>query len=105
MSWSVPLPREPILIPGAPAHHAYPSLTRRGQGCANYECKLCKHNPYKRCKDHFAPKYLVSDTLAAKCGGAIAVEVVGHPNAADLPAVIEPGLHLEVSLRCPAHAF
>lgn len=68
-----------------------------GQGCPDLECKLCKHNPFKRCKDHFAPKYLVGDTLAAKCGAPICVEL-GLENSDQAPAEGLPEMHLELFL-------
>ena len=39
-------------------------------------CKLCKHNPNRRCAVNFDKKYLVNDVLKAKCQAAIRVEVV-----------------------------
>lgn len=37
---------------------------------------LCKHNPFKTCRDNFGTKYLVGDPLVAKCGGALSVTMV-----------------------------
>lgn len=39
-------------------------------------CKLCKHNPSRRCAVNFDKKYLVNDVLKAKCQAVIRVEVV-----------------------------
>ena len=39
-------------------------------------CKLCKHNPSRRCAVNFDKKYLVNDVLKAKCQAVIRVEIV-----------------------------
>ena len=39
-------------------------------------CKLCKHNPSRRCAVNFDKKYLVNDILKAKCQAVIRVEIV-----------------------------
>ncbi|KAJ9515908.1 hypothetical protein QJQ45_016909 [Haematococcus lacustris] len=45
-------------------------------GCAaTYDCELCRHNPARRCTEHFRAKYLIRDSARAKCGGAVRVRV------------------------------
>ena len=52
---------------------------------------LCEHNPHRRCSVNFASKYLVNDTLVAKCEAPIRCEVIdratGLPVGEDLPAL------------------
>lgn len=48
----------------------------RALGCLVPSCKLCKHNPSRRCAVNFDKKYLVNDVLKAKCQAVIRVEVV-----------------------------
>jgi hypothetical protein len=48
----------------------------RALGCLVPSCKLCKHNPSRRCAVNFDKKYLVNDILKAKCQAVIRVEVV-----------------------------
>nr|BAV58266.1 hypothetical protein [Ulva partita]BAV58267.1 hypothetical protein [Ulva partita]BAV58270.1 hypothetical protein [Ulva partita] len=45
-------------------------------GCLVPSCKLCKHNPSRRCAVNFDKKYLVNDILKAKCQAVIRVEIV-----------------------------
>ncbi len=72
-----------------------PSPHSRSLGCLDPQCVLCEHNPHRRCNVNFAPKYLVSDVLKAKCDAQIRVEIIdrltGAPITEDLPDV-----HLEV---------
>lgn len=50
--------------------------TRRSQGCLEGGCELCAQNPSRRCSDNFSAKYLSGDSLLARCGAAIRVEVI-----------------------------
>eukprot|EP00208_Stichococcus_sp_RCC1054_P004620 CAMPEP_0206134604 /NCGR_PEP_ID=MMETSP1473-20131121/106_1 /ASSEMBLY_ACC=CAM_ASM_001109 /TAXON_ID=1461547 /ORGANISM="Stichococcus sp, Strain RCC1054" /LENGTH=488 /DNA_ID=CAMNT_0053526221 /DNA_START=191 /DNA_END=1654 /DNA_ORIENTATION=+ len=64
-------------------------------GCLDPQCVLCEHNPHRRCNVNFAPKYLVSDVLKAKCEAPIRVEIIdrstGIPVGDDISDV-----HLEM---------
>lgn len=51
-------------------------LRFRALGCLVPSCKLCKHNPSRRCAVNFDKKYLVNDILKAKCQAVIRVEIV-----------------------------
>ncbi|KAH7619140.1 hypothetical protein Ndes2526B_g06092 [Nannochloris sp. 'desiccata'] len=60
-------------------------------GCLDLQCVLCEHNPSRRCSVNFASKYLVNDTLHAKCDAPIRVEIIdratGQPINEDIPGV------------------
>ena len=45
-------------------------------GCTDMQCALCQHNPHRRCRVNFDRKYLVQDTLRAKCNATIRVELI-----------------------------
>ncbi len=49
---------------------------RRSQGCLEGGCELCAQNPSRRCSDNFSAKYLSGDSLLARCGASIRVEVI-----------------------------
>ena len=67
----------------------------RSLGCLDPQCVLCEHNPHRRCNVNFAPKYLVNDTLKAKCDAPIRIEVIDRSTGVPLGEDI-PDLHLEV---------
>jgi hypothetical protein len=52
---------------------------------------LCQHSTARRCGSAFDSKYLVGDTLAARCGAGVRVELVDPATGAgfegDLPEV------------------
>ncbi|KIY97035.1 hypothetical protein MNEG_10926 [Monoraphidium neglectum] len=60
-------------------------------GCAEPQCVLCQHSTARRCGSAFDSKYLVGDTLAARCGAGVRVELVDPATGAgfegDLPEV------------------
>ncbi|WIA17439.1 hypothetical protein OEZ85_014287 [Tetradesmus obliquus] len=60
-------------------------------GCNEPQCVLCQHNSQRRCSVNFAKKYLVNDTMVARCGAGIRVEVVDRASGkvynGDLPDV------------------
>jgi hypothetical protein len=60
---------------------------------------LCEHNPHRRCNVNFAPKYLVSDLLKAKCEAPIRVEIIDRSTGVPLGDGITD-VHLEVTPHC-----
>ncbi|WIA37589.1 hypothetical protein OEZ86_014494 [Tetradesmus obliquus] len=60
-------------------------------GCNEPQCVLCQHNSQRRCSVNFVKKYLVNDTMVARCGAGIRVEVVDRASGkvydGDLPDV------------------
>ena len=67
----------------------------RSLGCLDPQCVLCEHNPHRRCNVNFAPKYLVSDVLKAKCEAPIRVEIIDRSTGIPVGDDIS-GVHLEV---------
>ena len=71
---------------------------------------LCEHNPNRRCCVNFAPKYLVSDFLHAKCDAPIRVEVIDRSTGQIVNTDFQ-GISLELcildgnqyDLRCAEH--
>ena len=45
-------------------------------GCNDQNCALCQHSATRRCRVNFDRKYLVGDSLRAKCQAPIRVELV-----------------------------
>ena len=70
-------------------------LMCRSLGCLDPQCALCEHNPHRRCNVNFAPKYLVNDTLKAKCEAPIRVEVIDRSTGVPLGEDVTD-IHLEV---------
>lgn len=66
-------------------------------GCSSAQCSLCQHNPYRRCRVNFDRKYLVGDTLKAKCGAVIRVELVDRASGQVFTEEI-PGLVFEMNI-------
>ena len=44
-------------------------------GCGDAGCALCQFNPSRICKRNLKQKYLIDDTLRAKCGAELRAEV------------------------------
>lgn len=80
--------------------HPQPNVSPpRGQGCLDEKCTLCKHNPFKVCKDNFGAKYLVGDPLVAKCGGMLRVSLVNPQGNVTTEGLTAPqGIALQVFL-------
>lgn len=45
-------------------------------GCNDQNCALCQHSAIRRCRVNFDRKYLVGDSLHAKCAAPIRIELV-----------------------------
>lgn len=58
------------------AAEAFLDTPCRSQGCLEGGCELCAQNPSRRCSDNFSAKYLSGDSLLARCGASIRVEVI-----------------------------
>ena len=58
------------------AAEAFLGTPCRSQGCLEGGCELCAQNPSRRCSDNFSAKYLSGDSLLARCGASIRVEVI-----------------------------
>lgn len=58
--------------------HATPScrLQRRALGCGDAGCALCQLNPLRKCERQLQKKYLVGDSMHARCGAQIRVSLV-----------------------------
>ena len=69
----------------------------RSLGCLDLQCVLCEHNPSRRCSVNFASKYLVNDTLLAKCDAPIRVEVIDRTTGIPIHENI-PGVSLELCI-------
>ncbi len=69
----------------------------RSLGCLDLQCVLCEHNPSRRCSVNFASKYLVNDTLHAKCDAPIRVEVIDRTTGIPIHENI-PGVSLELCI-------
>ncbi len=81
------------------AHPTQHPTQHRGQGCLDETCILCKHNPFKLCKENFGAKYLVGDPLVAKCGGLLKVSVVNPRGQVSTEGLTAPhGVALQVFL-------
>ena len=65
------------------------------QGCLEEGCLLCKNNPKKRCVSNFCQKYFVQDTLRAKCGALIKIELVDSGSGEVLTSTI-PDLKVQL---------
>jgi hypothetical protein len=88
--WRQPLQAAPpIAHPSLPP--SSPRTATSAPGCADDQCALCQHSTARRCASPFDSKYLVGDTLAARCGAGVRVELVdratGAPFEGDLPGV------------------
>lgn len=65
-------------------------------GCLDCQCVLCEHNPHRRCSVNFAHKYLVNDTLKAKCDAQIRIEAVDRGTGAPVSWADNPEIALEL---------
>jgi len=68
----------------------------RSLGCLDMDCELCKQTPHRRCISTFAAKYLSGDTLKAKCGAKIRLEVIDRRTGDPVPAHVLRDTQVEV---------
>lgn len=71
-------------------------LTLRSLGCLDAHCELCRQTPHRRCRSTFAGKYLSGDTLKAKCGAVIRMEVVDKRTGDPIPGHLVRDMRIEV---------
>ncbi|CAK0787075.1 hypothetical protein CVIRNUC_010291 [Coccomyxa viridis] len=73
-------------------------------GCLDAHCELCRQTPHRRCRTTFAGKYLSGDTLKAKCGAVIRMEVVDKRTGDPIPGHLVRDMRIEVCiLDCKAY--
>ncbi|CAL5229296.1 g12594 [Coccomyxa viridis] len=73
-------------------------------GCLDFHCELCRQTPHRRCRTTFAGKYLSGDTLKAKCGAPIRMEVVDKRTGDPIPGHLVRDMRIEVCiLDCKAY--
>lgn len=72
-------------------------------------CELCAQNPSRRCSDNFSAKYLSGDSLLARCGASIRVEVIdrvtGDAVQDDSLASVQLEVGFEVQVEGYLHAL
>lgn len=72
-------------------------------GCVDEGCSLCRNNPKRRCLSNFCQRYFVNDTLQAKCGAPIKLELVDVRSESVFTSSI-PGLKVHFC-GIDGHAF
>ena len=65
------------------------------------DCELCAQTQHRRCMSTFAAKYLAGDSLKAKCGARIRLEVIDRRTGDTIPGDMLRDTQVEVRAGAP----
>jgi hypothetical protein len=60
------------------------------------DCELCRQTQHRRCMTTFSTKYLAGDSLKAKCGARIRLEVIDRRTGETIPGDMLRDTQVEV---------
>lgn len=86
-------PTEPLPTPTQLPHRPPASAP----GCLEPTCALCQHSTSRRCGSNFARKYVVGDSMLARCGAVVRLELLDRATGAPFEGEL-PGVRLEVAV-------